>query len=400
MSAEALGFEPERLNRIDTWMARNREIGRYTGGSLLLLRHGEVAHLSLDGLRSVARDEPYARDTIVRIYSMSKIVTSMALAMLMERGEVHLEAPVSAFIPEFSKPRALIPGAERDDQTEPVEVPTLAQLLTHSSGLTYSFNPGLAAQIYEREKVDFGPRSGVLADMCAHVAAQPLAFRPGTKWEYSVGIDVIGRVIEVITGKRLDDVLRSWIFEPLGMNDTAFSVPESKVERFADCYWKTEDDPRALLDSAQDSSFAEDKVTMFSGGGGLVSTLDDYARFGEMIRRGGALGDARLLGPMTMAFLRRNFLKGDIASMGAESFMEMPMHGMGFGIGGAVLLDPALARMPGSPGDYGWGGMASTYFWIDPVKELTCVYFTQLVPSSSYPARMELKALVQAALVD
>ncbi|WP_322866423.1 serine hydrolase domain-containing protein [Aquicoccus sp. G2-2] len=400
MSAATLGFVPERLKRIDTWMARNRESGRYTGGSLLLLRGGEEAHFCVDGLRSVGRGEAYERDTIVRIYSMSKIVTSMALAMLMERGEVHLEAPVSDFIPEFAKPQALIGGAVRDDQTEPAAVPTLAQLLTHSSGLTYSFNPGLAARIYEREKVDFGPGRGVLADMCAHVAAQPLAFQPGMKWEYSVGLDVIGRVIEVITGKPLDDVLRTWILEPLGMKDTAFSVPKSKVGRFADCYWKTEDDPRALLDSGTDSSFAEDKVTMFSGGGGLVSTLDDYARFGEMIRRGGALDDQRLLSPMTMDFLRRNFLKGDIASMGAESFMEMPMNGMGFGIGGAVLLDPALARMPGSVGDFGWGGMASTYFWTDPVKELTCVYFTQLVPSSSYPSRMELKALVQAALID
>ncbi|MDQ2091850.1 serine hydrolase domain-containing protein [Marimonas arenosa] len=399
MSAKMLGFDPERLTRIDDWMVRNREGGRYHGSSLLVLRGGEEVHASFDGMMSVNRGLPFQRDTIVRIYSMTKIVTSVVLGMLVERGLVHLEAPVSAFLPSFGEARRLVPGAERDDQTEPCAVPSLAQLLTHSSGLTYSFNPGLAARIYEREKVDFGPRMGVLADMCDRAAAQPLAFRPGTKWEYSIGIDVIGRVIEVITGQPLDRVFREMVFDPLGMVDTAFSVPASKVGRFADCYQKTDEDPRALLDPGDDSSFSEARVTMFSGGGGLCSTLDDYARFGEMLRRGGELGGERLLSPSTLAFMRRNFLSGDIASMGAESFMEMPMAGMGFGIGGAVLLDPALARMPGSVGDFGWGGMASTYFWTDPVKDLTVVFLTQLVPSSSYPSRVELKALVHGALI-
>ena len=399
MSRAELGFDPKRLKRIDEWMARNREIGRYHGSALLIARHGEVAYTGFDGLMSVNRGLAFERDTIVRVYSMTKLVTSVVLAMLMERGLVHLEAPVSEFIPAFSSCRALIPGASSGDQTEPAAAPTLAQLLTHSSGLTYSFNPGPAAQIYEREKVDFGPRCGVLSEMCNHAAAQPLAFQPGTKWEYSIGIDIIGRVIEVITGQPLDKVFRAEVFAPLGMPDTAFSVPRSKIGRFADCYHKTESDPRALLDPGDDSSFAEDKVSMFSGGGGLVSTLDDYFRFGEMIRQGGELNGAQLLSPGTLAFMRRNFLAGDIASMGAESFMEMPMAGMGFGIGGAVLLDPAQARMPGSVGDFGWGGMASTYFWTDPVKDLTCVYLTQLVPSSSYPNRVELKALVHGALI-
>lgn len=397
-AAGGAGFDPAVLRRIDDWMARNREQGRYHGASLLILRGGDEGHAAFDGMMSVARGIPFQRDTIVRIYSMTKIVTSVAFAMLMERGLVRLEDPVSAYIPAFGEPRALIPGATSAEQTEPAPVPTLAQLLTHTSGLTYAFNPGLAARLYERDKIDFGPRMGPLAEMCERAAAMPLAFRPGTRWEYSIGLDVIGRVIEIVAGLPLDRVFRDWIFGPLGMADTGFSVPPEKIGRFADCYQKTEDDPRALLDSGEDSAFAEARVTMFSGGGGLVSTLDDYARFGEMIRRGGALGGARLLGPATLGFMRRNFLDGDIASLGAESFMEMPMRGMGFGIGGGVLLDPALARMPGSVGDFGWGGMASTYFWTDPVHELTVVYLTQLVPSSSYPNRVELKALVQGAL--
>ncbi|MDU8928704.1 serine hydrolase domain-containing protein [Alisedimentitalea sp. MJ-SS2] len=396
--AGSMTLDPNRLKRIDDWMVRNREGGRYTGSSLLVLQGGEEAYFGCDGLRSVENDLPYERDTIVRIYSMTKIVTSVVFGMLLEQGRVVLETPVSEFIPAFSDLRALIRGATQENQTESTQPPTLAQLLTHSSGLTYGFNPGLAGRIYEREKIDFNPRSGVLADMCDRAAAHPLAFQPGTKWEYSIGIDVIGRVIEVITGQPLDQVFRDRVFEPLGMKDTAFSVPSNKVARFADCYTKTPEDPRALMDPAEGSSFGEDKVTMFSGGGGLVSTLDDYARFGEMIRRGGELDGARLLSPSTLRFMRRNFLAGDIASMGAESFMEMPMAGMGFGIGGAVLLDPALARMPGSVGDFGWGGMASTYFWTDPVHDLTVVYFTQLVPSSSYPSRVELKALVHGAI--
>ncbi len=395
-----LGFDAERLKRIDTWMAANREAGRYSGSSFLLARRGEIAYLACDGLRSIDKGLPYERDTIVRIYSMTKVVTSVVFAMLLERGEVYLDTPVSEYIPAFGKLRALIPGAGQGDQTEPAASPTLHQLLTHTSGMTYGFNPGLAAQIYAEEKIDFGPRVGALSAMCDRAAAQPLSFQPGARWEYSVGIDIIGRVIEVITGKTLDQVFREWVFEPLGMKDTFFAVPRDRLGRFADCYVKTEDDPLALLDSAQDSAFSQGQVSCLSGGGGLCSTLDDYFRFGEMIRRGGALDGARLLGPRTLNFMRRNHLTGDIASMGAKTFSEMPMSGMGFGIGGGVVLDPALARAPGSVGDFGWGGMASTNFWTDPVEELTAVFFTQLVPSSSYTSRAELKALVHGALIN
>ncbi|UYV36290.1 beta-lactamase family protein [Rhodobacteraceae bacterium D3-12] len=399
MSA-ALGFDAERLKRIDAWMAANRTGGRYTGSSVLLARHGEVAYCSCDGLRSVAKNLPYERDTIVRIYSMTKVVTSVVFGMLLERGEVYLDTPVSAYLPEFGDMKALIPGAKKADQVEPAPSPTLQQLLTHTSGMTYGFNPGLAAQIYAKARVDFGPRSGALQDRSQYAASQPLAFQPGTRWEYSVGIDIIGRVIEVITGQTLDQVFRERVFEPLGMDDTFFGVPQDKISRFADCYTKTEDDACALLETAEESAFRQEKVSCFSGGGGLCSTLDDYMRFGEMIRRGGTHGKERLIGARTLAFMRQNHLPGDIASMGAETFSEMPMSGMGFGIGGGVVLSPSLTRSAGSVGDFGWGGMASTYFWTDPVEDLTAVYFTQLVPSSSYPSRAELKALVHGALID
>ena len=216
----------------------------------------------------------------------------------------------------------------------------------------------------------------------------------------SIGIDIIGRAIEVITGKSLATVLSEEIFQPLGMVDTGFGVPESKIARYADCYALTEKNPLMPVDLAPDSEFLADRVETYSGGGGLVSTLHDYFRFGEMIRLGGSLDGHRVVSPRTLAFMRRNHLPGSIASMGPASFAEMPMDGMGFGIGGAMVLDPAIARTPGSVGDFGWGGMASTFFWTDPIEQLSCIFFTQLIPSSAYPNRAELKALVHAAMID
>jgi CubicO group peptidase (beta-lactamase class C family) len=254
-------------------------------------------------------------------------------------------------------------------------------------------------------KCDQGP----LGDLCVSLARYPLAFQPGQRWEYSVGIDVIGRVIEVVTGKTLARALQDMILGPLGMTQTAFSLPKQAMDRFASLY-------TPLAGNAMDLNAAEagtetlrcvdrtDKspflnASMHSGGGGLVGTIDDYMKFTEMLRGGGALGDVRLLSASTTSFMMRNHLDGDIASMGPSSFAEQPMDGMGFGIGGAVVLDPARARSPGSVGDFSWGGMASTFFWVDPVHDMSVVFFTQLSPSSSYPARPELKAILHGALL-
>lgn len=399
LSPQEVGFDRARLRRLDDWMARNVEIGRFSGSSLLISRGGAIAYLSMTGLRSVDDHLPYERDTIVRIYSMTKPITSVALMMLVERGLLHLSAPVSRFLPEFSQCHALIADAVRVDQTEPVATPTIHQLLLHTSGLTYGFNPGLLSQHYTENRINFDPGSGGLDQAVKRAAAMPLAFPPGTGWEYSIGIDVIGRVIEVVSGMALDRFLAMHIFEPLGMTDTSFSVPPDRIDRFADCYTWTGEGAFECTDQAVSSAFRETSVSTFSGGGGLVSTLDDYLRFGEMLRCGGAFGDVRLLSPGTIRFMRANHLGGDIASMGTQSFNELPMQGQGFGIGGGVVIDAPRTGVIGSKGDFGWGGMASTFFWTDPVEDLTCVFFTQLIPSSSYPARAELKALVHAALI-
>jgi len=394
------GFDSARLARIDDWMQRNIELGRYSGSSVLVARHGQIAHLSCAGLSSIDRNLPYQRDTIVRIYSMSKMITTVGFMMLVERGLIHLDAPLSDTLPEFGTSHALVDGAARIDQVERVAPPTLHQLLTHTSGMTYGFNAGPVAELYDQLGLNFGPDTGGTEAVCKEVAQQPLAFRPGSSWQYSIGIDVIGRVIEVIDGRPLDQYLKEEIFDPLGMVDTGFDVPVEKLDRFADCYTKTEADPLLCTDRAETSPALAGRDRTFSGGGGLMSTLDDYFRFGEMIRNFGRYSGGVLLSPRTVAFMRRNHLKGEISSMGPDSFAEMPMDGMGFGLGGAVVLDPALTRTAGSVGDFGWGGMASTNFWTDPAEQLTCVFFTQLIPSSSYPNRAELKALVHAALID
>lgn len=406
--AQSQGFDPARLARIGTWMQSYVDARRFAGCSVLVQRRGEEVYFDARGQRNIAADLPFARDTLVRLYSMTKPVTSVALMMLVERGLIHLDAPLSTVLPEFAQMQALVPGAERIDQTAPCAPPSLHQLLTHTSGMSYPFNPGVLAEAMEARDLLFKPDQELRSSV-AELAGLPLAFAPGERWEYSVGIDVIGRVVEVLSGKPLGEFFAEEIFDPLGMRETGFVVPDGTGDRFAALYTPLAGDAMALnaatpgaetlrlVDAPGGSPF--ERATMASGGGGLVGTIDDYARFAEMLRRGGETGQGHLLSPRTLAFMMRNHLPGDIASMGPQSFAEQPMDGTGFGLGGAVVLDPARARTPGSVGDFAWGGMASTYFWVDPVLDLTVVFLTQLSPSSSYPARSQLKALIHGALI-
>ena len=397
---ERLGFDPARLKRIDTWMQRYVDERKFPGSSVLVARHGEIAHLATAGFRSIKNGLPYELDTIVRIYSMTKPITSVAVMMLAEQGHFNLDAPISRFLPEFSDMTALREDASDIGDVEPCPTPTIHQLMVHTAGLTYSFNESVLAQVYKAQNLDFNPNSGGLPKQVAAAGSMPLAFQPGSRWEYSIAIDVLGRLVEVVSGKSLDTFFADEILGPLGMEDTGFEIPENKLDRFADSYFCSPKDPLYQVEDTASTAFLEGKVDTLSGGGGLVSTLSDYFRFAEMIRLGGARDSVRLLSPRTVAFMRRNHLTGDIASLGPKSFAEMPMDGVGFGLGGSVVLDPGRMRVPGSVGDYSWGGMASTIFWTDPVEELTVIFFTQLIPSSTYANRAELKALVHAALLD
>lgn len=397
-------FDQGRLDRIRGWMEGYIDARRLAGASVLISQGGNEVLYHQTGLRDVAAAEPWTRDTVARIYSMTKPVTSLALMQLVERGLIHLDQPVSDFIPEFADTSALVPGATDIGQTVPCAPPTLHQLLTHTSGLSYAFNPGILGAAMTEAKVEFRANQGTLENMCKAAAALPLAFAPGTRWEYSIGIDVIGRVVEVVSGRSLDDYFTAEIFDPLGMNETRFSVPTAARDRFAACYTPLAEggfttgkatlgvDTLRQIDGSQKSPFLD--ATLFGGGGGLVGTIDDYMVFCEALRTGGN----GIIAPRTLSFMMRNHLGCEIAAMGPSSFAEQPMEGMGFGIGGAIVLDPARARAPGNIGDFSWGGMASTFFWVDPVEDLSVVFFTQLIPSSAYPARPQLKALVHGAL--
>jgi CubicO group peptidase (beta-lactamase class C family) len=397
--AAAMGFDPARLARLRPWMQGYVDAGKLPGALALVARRGATVWCESVGRRDAERSLPWTRHTLVRIYSMTKPITATALMTLFEQGLCHLDDPVDLFLPEFAGRMVLRPGAASIEDVAPAQTRlTLHHLLTHTSGLTYGFNEGLLARAYVEHGVNFGDKVGDVAETARRLAALPLGFEPGSRWNYSVSTDLLGRVIEVIAGQPLDVVLRERILGPLGMDDTFFAVPEDQTGRLASLYARTPENGMTLTDDAAASAFRD--VRQFSGGGGLVSTADDYLRFAEMQRRGGSLGNVRILGPRTMRLMASNHLPGDLASMGQKVFSEVSFEGIGFGLGGWVMLDPVRAQTLGSPGDFGWGGMASTVYWVDPAEEMVVIFLTQLTPSSSYPIRKELRALVYSALED
>ena len=396
-----LGFDPGRLERIQTWMSGYVDGGKLPFAATLIARHGETVWQGHTGLRDVAAGSPYEPDTIVRIYSMTKPITSVGLMMLYEQALFHLDDPIEEILPEFAGLKVLRPGAQNLDEIEALQTkPTIHNLFTHTAGLTYGFQGGMLGEAYAGAGVDFNPGGDGLAETTRKLATMPLLFQPGREWNYSVATDVLGRLIEVVSGQSLDQYFAEKIFEPLGMTDTFFTVPEDKIDRLASCYLATEDAGLKVSDSGWNSAFQAAIVKTYSGGGGLLSTGTDYQKFAEMLRRGGSAGTQHLLSPRTIKFMASNHLAGDLASMGPETWCETSFFGVGFGLGFSVILDPTMAQMSGSVGEYGWGGMASTVFWVDPLEDLTVVYLTQLIPSDTYAMRKELRMLVYQALVD
>lgn len=400
----AVGLSADRLARIEPFF-RERYVatGRLTGTLTVVARGGEVAHVAANGHRDREAGVAMTPDTVFRIYSMTKPVTSVVMMSLYEEGHVQLDDPVSRFLPGFADLRVWEDGTPLDYTTRfPEREMTLRDLFTHTSGLTYGFmgrHPVDA--LYRRRGVGELERSGTLTSMVDQLGSLPLLFSPGSRWSYSVATDVLGAVVEVITGQSFDEVCRQRVFDPLGMHDTGFSVPEHAVDRFAACYAKAPDGSAVLTDAPATSSYLT-PPSFLSGGGGLVSTAADYLRFCRMLLGGGALDGVRVLGRKTVDLMTRNHLPtgGDLASMGQRVFSETSYEGIGFGLGFSVMLDPARAQVVGSVGEYAWGGAASTQFWIDPAEELIGMFFTQLLPSSAWPLRREMKVLTYSALVD
>ena len=401
---ESVGLSSERLARIDRHLEeRYVAPGKIAGALTLVARRGEVVWRSPLGLRDLERDLPMEEDTLFRIYSMTKPVASVALMTLLEEGRVALSDPVHRFIPEWRDLGVYVQGTFPHYVTRPAARPmTVRDLLTHQSGLTYGFLESTNVDAgYRRAAIGERKPGSTLSDMITALASLPLEFDPGTAWNYSVSTDVVGYLVEVLSGQPLDRFLAERIFEPLGMTDTAFSVPDEKLPRFAANYARRRNKTLKLEDDPQASVYAGD-VTFFSGGGGLVSTAHDYFRFCQMLLNGGALDGARILGRKTIALMTENHLTGGrlLPECARGSFAETPYDGRGFGLGFSVVTDLAATQNVGSVGEYAWGGAASTAFWIDPAEELVVVFMTQLMPSATFDFRGQLKAIVYPAIVD
>jgi CubicO group peptidase (beta-lactamase class C family) len=398
-----VGIDGTRLQRVDSHFRRYVDDGRLAGWTIAFARRGRVVHLSHYGLADIEAQRPVADDTIWRIYSMTKPITSVAALMLVERGALELTDPVSRYIPAFADARVYVGGSAAKPgtvaATEPVRV---WHLLTHTAGLTYGWHHAHAVdEMYRAKGFEFGaPRGMDLAAACDVWAGLPLLFQPGTEWNYSVATDVLGRVVEVASGQSLDAFFTEHIFGPLGMQDTAFSVAPDDHDRLAALYVSSPDGGLARNSAMGDA--ATRTPTFLSGGGGLVSTAADYHRFTQMLARGGELDGNRLLGPHTVAYMTRNHLPGgaDLDQVGRPIFAESPYRGVGFGFGFSVVADAAAGKALTHEGEYAWGGLASTAFWVDPAAEVTALFFTQLMPSSTYPIRPQLRTLLNQALLD
>ena len=397
---EEVGLSTPRLDRIAQWMRGWVDSGRLPGLLVAIVRDDRLAWLDTCGYRDVEAQRAVETDTIYRIYSMTKPITSVAALMLYEEGCFQLDDPVAKFIPAFADTRVFAGGDAESFTTTPLARPvTVHDLMVHMSGLTYGFQHEHAVDaLYRKHRIEFNANVAPLAELVEAAAAEPLVFQPGTRWNYSVSTDVLGRLVEIWSGSPLDTFFAERIFRPLGMRDTGFQVREGQGERLASNYVRAEDGGLALVESAGESRFLEPAVTL-SGGGGLVSTASDYLRFTRMLLGLGTLEGTRILGRKSVELMTANHLPGDLADMGRPRFAEMPFAGIGFGLGVSVTLDPARARILGSPGEYAWGGMASTTFWVDPAEDLIVLLLTQLMPSSTYPIRRELRVLTYQALL-
>src|SRR3954454_2626701 len=398
------GLDECRLRRLTAYLDRLVEIGRIPGWQAVVARGGRGAYVGSGGYRHLEQQWAVEADTIFRIYSMSKPVTSVAAMMLVEEGALELLTPVGDLIPSFRDPRVYVGGPDLKPVTVPATEPIrLWHLLTHTAGLTYGFHRVHPVDAMMRQGgYEWNFPEVDLATAVDAFAQFPLVFQPGAEWNYSVATDVLGRVVEVASGLPLDRFFAERIFSPLGMTDTSFGLagPDTPdADRLARLYAATPTGRLQPLD-ALGTRYASPAV-LFSGGGGLLSTAADYHRFTQMLRGGGQLDGVRLLGPRTLAAMTRNWLPGgaDLDTYGRALFAETPYRGVGFGLGFAVVLDPSASGTLSSVGEYSWGGAASTSFWVGPAEDLTCVFMTQVFPSSALPVRAVLRQLVNQAIV-
>ena len=405
---EDVGMSSERLGRIDDYVERHLEANHFAGAVTLVARRGQVVQFEAYGMQDIEAGVPMSKDSIFRIYSMSKPITSVAVMTLFEEGRFLLNDPVSKFLPEF---KDLEVGVDEVDETTGEKVlkrvpenrkVTIRDLLRHTSGLTYGFwGKSLVDQMY----LDQGilTKDETIKEMVAKLGTIPLKHQPGTVWEYSVSTDVLGRFVEVVSGQSFDEFLQERIFGPLGMTDTGFFVPAEDVHRLTTAYRPNEDntaisrlEPKKASDTSKDTTYRiadfTEVPTFLSGGGGLVSTASDYLRFAQMLLNRGELDGVRILGPETIELMTRNHMEDIPLWNGFGNY--------GFGLGFAVSPDRGDSGSVLSEGSYWWGGMAHTTFWVDPEEELIGIFLIQILPTSPMPYRDLFKPVVYQAIVD
>lgn len=403
------GLSDQRLARIEPVLQRYVDDGELPGYLLLVSRRGREVLFLAGGLMDVERGRRFERDTIVRIYSMTKPIASVALMQLYEQGAFQLDDPVSRYIPGWERLQVFAGGNEHHYGTREPDRPMIVKdLLTHTSGLTYGFMHSHPVDALYRARVG---ADDSLEEVVATLGELPLQFSPGTRWQYGMSTDVVGYLVQVLSGRPLDEYVAEYVTGPLGMHDSGFIVPVGRAGRFAACYECGTGEPGTpachLTDDPATSRYLAPPA-MLSGGGGMVATIDDYRRFADMLLGKGELDGARVLGRKTVEYMTCNHLPDnrDLAAMGQPVFSETPFAGVGFGLGFSVALDPAKANVIDSPGQFAWGGLAGTHFWCDPVEGLSVIFFAQLVHSDGIPIspprvlRRRLKPLIYQALID
>ena len=392
---EQVGFSSERMRRIDTLLQRYVDEGKIAGILAAVARRGQTAYWHCFGMMDIEAGKSMQFDTLFRIYSMTKPITSAAMMMLYEQGHFQLNDPVARFIPGFKDVKVLNQMTESGPDLVELDTDiTIWHLLTHTSGLSYGFEEADPIdKIYQESLSALEERNQeiTLELLIQELTQVPLAFQPGNAWRYSLATDVLGYLVQVISGQPFDDFLKQNIFEPLGMVDTDFYVPENKIARFAANYGPGENGGLQMIDSPATSKYASPTKNP-SGGGGLISTAVDYLQFAQMMLNKGELNGAQLLGRKTVEMMTMDHLGGVLHPF------DDPAHGMGLGVG--VLINVAQSREPGSIGLYGWGGAANTFFWIDPEEALIGLLLLQFMPNNVYPVTPDFKVAVYQSLVD
>lgn len=397
VTPESVGMDAERLNRVVPAMQKYIELEQLAGIIVLVARKGQIACLKRFGNRNVAGKKPMELDTIFRIYSMSKPITSTAAMLLVEEGKLRLSDPLSRYIPAARNAKVLQPrgGSGGDYDLVPARCEaSVHDLFTHTAGFSYGFDQNSPVDARYREQfwnTGNSPETRTLEELVNQLMELPLAFHPGTAYRYSVAIDILGYLVQLVSDVPFEEFLAERIFKPLGMVDTAFWVPGDKADRLAVLYGPKEGGGLEAPDTTDQYRFTK-RPSWPSGGGGLVSTISDYFRFGQMLLDRGSLDGTRILGRATVEWMMQNHLPAGLRQDGDSRGAN------GFGLGGSVLLDPGLSHVPGSPGKFGWGGAATTSWWIDPAEDLLCILMTQYMPGFGVPVVDDFTQTVYQAI--